>query len=495
MTSSTAVRLTVRRTLAHPGLWLGLLGSLLLALGEVRRLAGWSQVRGQSWAGAVARYLSAGQYPALVLAGAVLLGAGWVLLRPGRARPVAPWLVLLVWAVPLLLLPPVLSTDAGSYADLGWMVSHGTSPYETGLGTTGSPFPYGRVWRGTTSVYPPLALELFGLVVRLTGAHWYWSVVALRLLALAGAGLLLWSVPRLARAVGADPGQAVWMAALNPVVLVHGVGGEHIDLLMVGLVAAGLAVARLRHGIVLGSVLIGLAAAVKQPALLAAPAVAGLVHLRAPGRWWHWLARTVAATALAGAAFALVSAATWGFGWVGGSGDPANGGRTLTPAYLLAQLGGSQTTWTLVFQVLAGVVAVAGWAWYGRRQPLRFLALAAAAFVLGFGTFREWYLMLPLAFAGLAGLRRTGTVVVAWLATSLAGYGVLREYVSTPILQAFATSLALGLLALAVAAATRLALTSDRDQAAGWLRTAWESTRARIQPGHHRPDQGKQRAL
>ena len=119
----------VRTSLTHPGLWLGLLGSLLLALGEIRRLATWSQVRGQPWTATIGNLLSSGQYPVLVLAGIVLLGAGWVLIRPGPHQPVAPVLVFLVWAAPLLLLPPVLSTDAGSYADLGWMVSNGFSPY------------------------------------------------------------------------------------------------------------------------------------------------------------------------------------------------------------------------------------------------------------------------------------------------------------------------------------------------------------------------------
>jgi len=86
----------------------------------------------------------------------------------------------------------MLSTDAGSYADLGWIVGKGLSPYDVGLGTTGSPFPYGTAWRGTTSVYPPLALVLFGWVVAATGAHWYWSVVAMRVLTLVGVGLLAW---------------------------------------------------------------------------------------------------------------------------------------------------------------------------------------------------------------------------------------------------------------------------------------------------------------
>lgn len=451
----------VRTSLTHPGLWLGLLGSLLLALGEIRRLATWSQVRGQPWTATIGNLLSSGQYPVLVLAGIVLLGAGWVLIRPGPRQPVAPVLVFLVWAAPLLLLPPVLSTDAGSYADLGWMVSNGFSPYQTGLGTTGSPFPYGRAWRGTTSVYPPLALELFAAVIRLTGAHWYWSVVALRLLALAGAGLLAWAVPRLASAAGVDPARAVWVALLNPVLLVHGIGGEHVDLLMVGVAAAGLAVARHRYAVVLGPVLIGLAAAIKQPALLAAPAVAGLIWPGAQTRL-RSVIRAGYAAMLAGGTFCLVSLATLGFGWLGGSGDPANARQTLTPAYLLSLLGGDISAWTQALQVTAAVVVAALWWWYGRSRPLRFLGLAALAFVLGFGVFREWYLLFPLAFLGLAGLRRVRPLLWS-LVCAGAGYGCLHEYLRMPsLLTSCVTALVLGLVAAGLGLATRAVLHPGR---------------------------------
>nr|WP_269779322.1 polyprenol phosphomannose-dependent alpha 1,6 mannosyltransferase MptB [Propioniciclava soli] len=439
-----------------------MLGSLLIAAGEFRR-ASWSQVEGQAWASAVTATVT-WPYPLVVALGIALLSTAWLLARPPTPTPAAgeadsvdavrrAAVLAAVWVLPLLLLPPVLSTDAGSYADLGWMVAGGENPYTTGLGTTGSPFPYGRAWRGTTSVYPPGALQLFGWVVGATGAHWYWSVVALRLLAVAGVVGLLWAVPRLAGAVGVDPAFATWLALLNPVTLVHGVAGEHVDLLMAGLLAVALAVAEraarfrgptpgrpvpagtvmrgvLVGGVLVGGVLVGLAASVKQPALLAVPAVAALALPVASRTWVRLLAASAGVGASALGTFAAISAATGlGWGWIGASGNPANAAQTPTPAYLVGLLTGADvdgvTSW-------GQYVAVGAIAWlfvrYARSEPLRFLGLASLAWVLGFGVWREWYLIFPLAFLGLARPGRALRAAV-WVGTPLwALYGTWHEY-------------------------------------------------------------------
>ena len=68
--------------------------------------------------------------------------------------------VLGLWSLPLLLVPPVLSADAVLYADLGWIVHQGQNPYLVGLTGAGGPYaPHvDPPWAGGGVAYPPLAL-------------------------------------------------------------------------------------------------------------------------------------------------------------------------------------------------------------------------------------------------------------------------------------------------------------------------------------------------
>ncbi len=423
---------------ATPAVWVGLVGSSAIAIGELRR-------RGIGLGAWVDQTVS-GRAVAVwwIFTGILLLSLAWVLARPRDGRAALPLgLVAAVWVVPLLFLPPLLSTDAGSYADLGWMVSHGFDPYTQGLGTTGSPFAYGRAWRGTTSVYPAGSLLLFGWVVAATGAQAFWSVVALRGLALAGLVLLVVAVPRLARTVGADPHRAVWLDALNPIVIVHGVGGEHVDLLMVGFLVAGLALARTRAGLVLGAVVIGLAALVKQPALLAAPVVGALWLIGRRPTWPRTLVHAAGTSAIALATFVAISQTTLGLGWLDGTGSPTKS-ATPTLAYLIAQAAGNPAGLQSILERVAAFIAVAAVGYLAvrhlRNRPLRFLALASVAWVAGFGAVREWYLVLPLALLGLAVGSRwlVGIVPVTVL---FAVIGVFVEYQRWSAGDAFYTSL------------------------------------------------------
>lgn len=76
-----------------------------------------------------------------------------------------------------------------------------------------------------------------------------------------------------------NPNAATWPAVLNPLTLIHLVGGAHNDALMVGLLAAGLAAAIRRRPIV-ATLLVVTAALVKVPAGL------GLVAVAAAWSWW-----------------------------------------------------------------------------------------------------------------------------------------------------------------------------------------------------------------
>jgi alpha-1,6-mannosyltransferase len=87
---------------------------------------------------------------------------------------------------------------------------------------------------------------------------------------LPGLALLIWAAPRVARHVGANGAVALWICVLNPLVIIHLMGGVHNEMLMVGLMMAGIALTFAgRH--VAGAALIAIAVAVKATAVLALP--------------------------------------------------------------------------------------------------------------------------------------------------------------------------------------------------------------------------------
>ncbi len=86
--------------------------------------------------------------------------------------------------------------------------------------------------------YPALSLVVNQVVVAATGNHAYWSIVALRIPALLGVALIAACGPRIARYLHADrPGRG-WgrlvVGLLNPLLVVHFIGGAHNDALMAG---------------------------------------------------------------------------------------------------------------------------------------------------------------------------------------------------------------------------------------------------------------------
>ena len=67
---------------------------------------------------------------------------------------------------------------------------------------------------------------------------------------LPGLALMMWAVPHLATHLGGQRPVALWLAVLNPLVLIHLIGGVHNEMLMVGLMAAGIALVLERHHVV-----------------------------------------------------------------------------------------------------------------------------------------------------------------------------------------------------------------------------------------------------
>ena len=236
----------------------GALGSALLALGATGAGAlapGWDLLRGSAYA-----------LP-LCVVGVVLLCGAWWSLRAAGPRTVLQAVAL--WSAPLLLAPPLASRDAYAYVGQGALVAAGLDPYSVGPGALPGPLSAGvdQVWIDTPAPYGPLWTSLAGLVVRASGSV-VPALLGMRLLAVVGVALLAWALLRLAPDC---PGRALWLGVANPLVLVHLVSGAHNDALMIGLMAAGLALAPVS--------LVAAAGLVTAGALVKVPAVAALAFL------------------------------------------------------------------------------------------------------------------------------------------------------------------------------------------------------------------------
>lgn len=177
--------------------------------------------------------------------GVVLLIAAWALLGrlvrgPRPPSPRALLLVLAVWAAPLLLAPPLFSRDVYSYLAQGAMVDAHLDVYAHGPALLGGPLAdeVAPLWRHTGAPYGPVFLAAASALSGLTRGQLPAGLLGMRLLALLGVALMAAVLPRLARASGADPAAALWLGALNPLVLLHLVAGAHNDALMLGLSAS-----------------------------------------------------------------------------------------------------------------------------------------------------------------------------------------------------------------------------------------------------------------
>lgn len=376
----------------------------------------------------------------LIVFGAALISFVWWRLRPHEGVPgiERPGLLVAIWALPLLLVPPLLTSDPVLYADTGWILLQGHSPYTTGLTMDGGPFAptVDKLWAGDGVAYPPLSLLLNMLLVAATGAHPYWSFAAMRLPAVVGVALIGWLIPHVARGlvqIGAanDPDadvaadRATWWALLNPLLVVHFIGGAHNDALMAGVSLLAVWVV-LRWPTawsrwILGPVLVGIAMALKQQAGLTVLAVAGvplaaqLATLPLGQRLWRLGRRTAGVTAVTLATFgAITMASGLGLGWTKWLNLMAEA-STPAPFYMLrywggvlvGALGGDATVAHTVIAAIGNLTLLAVVAWiviHWSNRPFQAVGWAALAVAVLGQSMHPWYLPWPLVFLGLGPL-------------------------------------------------------------------------------------------
>jgi hypothetical protein len=368
------------------------------------------------------------------------IGLGFRLRSAPATGPRDVVLVAALWAVPLALAPALFSLDTYSYLAQGALLHHGLNPYRTAPAAlarwheTGMLAAVGNTWRHTPAPYGPLFMLLASWVAAVAGHHLTLGVTLLRVPELIGVGLLGVCVPRLARATGADPARAVWLAVASPLMLLYLIGGGHNDALMTGLLVAGVTVAIVDERPLLGIAVCALAATVKLPAIAGAGLI-GVCWLRAEQARW----RTVLVEAAAVGAGVLVAVgvlAGVGLSWLSGSvfSNPEAVRMALTPSTALSvgvahashALLGVHVRWRAL-QSIAGPVGfalvgafgvwVASRVRYERLVGLLGLLLLAAA--LGGPAAWPWYLCWGVALLAAAPrAQRSRWLAVAVVAAS-----------------------------------------------------------------------------
>ncbi|MGW7508389.1 polyprenol phosphomannose-dependent alpha 1,6 mannosyltransferase MptB [Streptomyces massasporeus] len=369
--------------------------------------------------------------------GVVLLIAAWLLLGrlvrgPRPPEPRSLLLVLATWAAPLLLAPPLFSRDVYSYLAQGAMVEAHLDVYAHGPARLGGPLAeeVAPLWRHTGAPYGPVFLAVAAALSGLTRGELPAGLFGMRLVALAGVALMAAALPRLARHSGADPSAALWLGALNPLVLLHLVAGAHNDAVMLGLLGVGL-VAALGRWPVLGAVLVTLAALVKAPAVLGLAAVVALQVRagRSPAK-----ALVTTTVAAAGTTVAATAVAGTGYGWIGALNTPASPqnwalttllGRATRA--LLEHLGSDLAPLAVpawhALGIVAAVLAIA-LIWLRLRvRPVYALGLSLAAVAALGPAIRPWYalwgLFLIAAAAPSTSVRHRTAAVTGVLALSV----------------------------------------------------------------------------
>ncbi|MGC4785371.1 polyprenol phosphomannose-dependent alpha 1,6 mannosyltransferase MptB [Micromonospora zamorensis] len=319
------------------------------------------------------------------LVGTTLLVGAWWSLRGGAPSTRWAYVTAGVWALPLLVAPPLGSRDVYSYACQGWTYAHGVDPYAVGVAAAGCPWldTVAPIWRDTPAPYGPVFVLLAALAVTLGGGL-TGTVVLLRVIAVAGLLLAAICLPGLARAAGVPTRRAAWLALAAPLVGVHLIAGAHNDAVMLGLLLCGLLVAIRRPGwpaaLLLAGALLGLAVTVKASAVVVVPfaalaAVRGRHTVRALLRDGGWLVG-----GLLGAVLVTSAVSGLGFGWVGGlthSGDSEQWTSPPTAVGFVVDYAGAlvgrdpqavPVVRAVALLLLAGVLVVLWWrAWRALR--------------------------------------------------------------------------------------------------------------------------------
>ena len=328
----------------------------------------------------------------------------------------------LFWAAVVALLggfalaPVLLSHDVYSYVDYARLgVVHGLNPYVHPPAAAPFDPAYARVtWIDATSAYGPL----FTLATYPLAWLPVWLAVAMlkttAALSVLGTALL---VARIAPSRGVSPLGAAAFVALNPLVLIHVVGGAHNDGVAMLAATVGLAAMLSAHEASAGAAFVA-AFAIKAPAALAAPFVLLAATRSVDSPHWsvvnapsasrrHGAHRFLLGAAVAALAIGVAACAAFGWSWldaIGLAGENQHRTTHMSIPITFARLTGLDPT--AIRATALALFAIAFLAllirtWRG-ADWLRMAAWASLALLLATAWLLPWYLVWALPLVALS---------------------------------------------------------------------------------------------
>jgi uncharacterized membrane protein len=338
------------------------------------------------------------------------LGVLWKAPQLGRR---VVWGLILVLVAGFALAPVLLSHDVYSYVDYARLgVRHGLDPYvHPPLAAPGDPAYAYVTWTEATSAYGPLftllAYPLAWLPVGVAVA----ALKALAALSVLGIAAL---TARIATWRGIDPLRAAALVALNPLVLVHVVGGAHNDALTMLFATAAVALLLSSRELTGGVALVAAIATKLSAAVLAPFAFLGTQRR----------GRLLAGAVSAAVAIGLVAYLAFGWEWLHGFGLAGeNQSRTshLSIPITLARLtgldaGGVRLAAALLFTALVIYLLI----WTARGNDwIRAAAWATFALLIATAWLLPWYLLWPLPLVAVSRDRTLQLLTLALTAYQL----------------------------------------------------------------------------
>jgi hypothetical protein len=323
------------------------------------------------------------------------------------------WGAIVALVVAFVLTPPLLSHDIYSYVDYARLgVVHSLDPYVHPPGAApGDPAFVHVTWPDTTSAYGSLFTLATYPLAWLPVSAAVWALKAAAAASVLGIAAIC---ARLAPLQGVDPLRAAAFVALNPLVLVHVVGGGHNDALATALTMLGVAGVLLAAEASAGAAL-AVALGVKVSTAFAAPfALLGSLRKR---------------RLALGAFLALIvtaAAAYLAFGWnwldaVGLAGENQSRTSHLSIPITAARLTGLDEGATRVaaLALYIGLVAyMLTWTWRG-GDWLRAAAWASFGLLLATSWLLPWYVIWALPLVALSRDRALQLLLLALTAFQL----------------------------------------------------------------------------
>lgn len=326
------------------------------------------------------------------------------------ARPF--WAAVAVLLAGFALAPVLLSHDVYSYVDYARLGAvHGLDPYVHPPAAEPFDAAYARVtWIDATNAYGPL----FTLATYpLAGLPVWWAVAALKAAAALSVLAIAVLLARVAPSRGVSPLGAAAFVALNPLVLIHVVGGAHNDGIAMLAATAGVAATLSATEATAGACFVA-AFALKPPAAIAAPfALVGAARWKPFGPYRAHKASSGPGARLlsgaAGGALAIGIAAYAAFGWhwldaIGLAGESQHRTTHMSVPITFARLTGLDPA--TVRAVALALFALAflylllrtwrGMDWLRAAAWASFVLLLATAWLL------PWYLMWALPLVALS---------------------------------------------------------------------------------------------